>query len=395
MTRLFLLLLATVAGAGYLANAIKEKGPGYVYVYFDQYSIETSVWFAIAIIACLVVIIVVLIRFLPWCTALLYKLGYFPRSFFIGRAKKLAYEGKLAFLNQQWRIAAKKLSKAGKNSRTPFIDYVMAARSALTIGDIETALSCAKLAKDSHDFDAVTYELLQIDLAMAETLSAEQELALQTLLDKHPTEPVFLDRAVMLYTELGKWQLLQQLLPKLKKYKVYDEKSYAQVLVNMATGLMPMLAQRGEHQELKALWKSVAKVHDDEQVIEVYCRALVSLRESEQAQKILELHLRRHWCNHLALQYVHIAVKNKQQQLQFMEELLAHYGEQQTLLTILGELEKDNTRYAKAKEYFNKSLQLQISSAALCGLADIAIIQHDYAQAVQLLQQALTCTHQS
>jgi len=389
MTRLFLLLLVAITGSWYVASAIKEIGPGYVYVFFNQYSIETSVWFALFLLICLVLVIFLAIKIIPWGIALLSRIGYWPSHWRMGRAKKLSEEGRLAFLNGHWSAAIKKLQKAGKNSEMPFIDFVMAARAALQNNDIEKARQNAELAKTANAFDELTWSLLQLDIAALEHPGIEQEVKLQQLMATYSTTPAFLARMSALYCQQQKWHEVRQLIPQLKKYKVVEEEGYKRLLADMASGLMPTLAKRAEIKELKALWKSVAKVHDNDKVIAAYCQSLVLLHEETEARKIIEMHLKRIWSDVLIKVYVDDIKLDRQQQLAFVEGLIDVHGKPVALLIAIGRLSKENGHYAKAREHYLESLQLKQTSAALEGLADLAAVQHDYGQAVQLLQQAL------
>lgn len=389
MIRVFLLLLAAMAGTGYLANSIKQKGPGYVYVYFNQYSLETSFWFALLLLAGVVAGLFVLLKLFSLLAFYLVKIGYLPRFFWMGRAKKLRYQGTLAFLNQQWSVSGKKLGKAGKNSETPFLDYLMAARASLAANNIEAACNNMALARQAADFDAASFDLLELDIAIADGKGVNRQQAIQALLDKPGNKAPVVSRAIAFYRQQQQWQLVRELLPLVKKHKVLSADEYANLLADMAKGLMPLIKLPSQRKELKALWKSVAKVQNRSDVLAAYCRALMAIQDDNDACKIIEQHLQQQWSDVLISLYGELDIADKTHQLEFAENFLSHHANNAVLLLTLGYIAKNNGYLAKARDYLLRSLQRQPSVKAYEWLADIAVIQQDLVQAQSLLRQAL------
>lgn len=389
MIRVFLLLLACMAGTWYLADSIKQKGPGYVYIYIDPYSIETSFWFFLLLLVAVVTGLFILTKGISLFLYYLVKIGYLPRFFWMSRARKLRYQGNLAFLNQQWRISAKKMAKAGKNSETPFLDYLMAARANLAVKDIESAIKNASLAKNATDLDASSYALLELDILIAQGRSGGQAQAIKKLLDGNADKPPVLLRAIRVYRAEKQWQSLQALLPLIKRHKVLSPSEYSDVLADIAVGIMPSFTGIEQRQDLKKLWKSVARVHDRDDVMQAYCAALARMNESREAQKLLEMHLKRHWSDTLFGSYAALPFIDPLAALDFAESFLPSNGNNAALLTGLGLLSKNNGYLAKARDYLYRSMQITPSVRACELLADIAEIQHDYSQAQGYLRQAL------
>ncbi len=389
MIRVFLLLLATMAGTWYLADSMKQKGPGYVYIYYNQYSVETSFWFFLFLLIGVVVGLFVITKSISLLLYYLVKIGYLPKFFWMSRAKKLRYQGNLAFLNQQWRLSGKKMGKAAKNSETPFLDYLMAARANLAAKDIESAQKNADFARHASDFDASSQALLELDILIAKGDTTSQAKAVRNLLDSNTDKPAVLLRAIRIYREQKQWHSLQALLPLIKKHRVLSQPEYCDVLADIAIGIMPALTSMTQRQDLKAVWKSVAKVHDRDEVMQAYCVALARMNETREAQKLLEMHLKRQWSDVLIGAYAAILSADNLKSLDFAESFLPSHGNNADLLVALGLLSKNNGYLAKARDYLYRSMQIKPSVKACEVLADIAEIQHDFTQAQGYLRQAL------
>lgn len=256
MIRLFLLLLACVAGAWYVAEAIKQHGPGYVYIYLHPYSLETSIWFGLLLLAGLVAGLYLVTRIVVFILYQLVAMGYLPRHFLRRRAGKLHYQGQVAFLGENWRLASKKLGKAARYSETPFMDYVMAARASLAAGDVETARQHAAHAGAAVDVDPAILALLQLDIARLESGVLQQQFLLEKMLQEHGHTPGLLGRALDIYQREKQWEKLQALLPAIRKHKLLDDARWRtlQEQVRVATGGRPAPGLA-----LKQVWEKAGK----------------------------------------------------------------------------------------------------------------------------------------
>ena len=118
MIRFFLLILACMAGAWWLAEAIRDHGPGYVYLQFGAYTLETSAWFGFLLLAALVAALYVAARLASWGFYHLVMVGRLPRVFLAGRARKQHRTAVMAFLGEEWGNAAKKTGNTSEQSET-------------------------------------------------------------------------------------------------------------------------------------------------------------------------------------------------------------------------------------------------------------------------------------
>ncbi len=371
MIRKFLLLLACMAGSWYLVDTIKQNGPGYVLIAYNDYTLETSFWLAIIILILLVALIYGAIRLSVIIFLYSIRLGLLPETYSRKRAIKLEQKGTQAFLDEHWSVAGTHLVKAAKNSTTPFIDQMMAARAYLASDNFSEAENCLQQAKSLPDADQLSLSILEFDISSAKNETVKAESQLEELLVSSPNKAPVLARAITLYTATGNWKSLDKLLPKIKKQQILTNNALLKLKANIAIGLMQPATEKLTASQLKAIWKSSAKVHDQPEVIQSYCNALVALGESVDAEKILKHQLGKTWNESLIKLYGTITTEHPARQLAFAESFLNEHKNSAALQLSLAQLAMANQLTGKAREYLEHSLHIKPSVEAYQLMADI------------------------
>ena len=394
MIRIFLLLLVCVAGTWFVADAIRESGPGYVYIAFGHYSLETSVWFGLLLQFFLIVCLFLLVKLLTFFFYYLMKADRLPRFLLSGRARKLHYQGELAFLTQQWQLAGKKLGKAARNSDNPFLDYVMACRACLAANDIAMADHYLGLAENAPHADAKTLALLKFDVALIKAAPSQQYLLIDRALQEKRHSKIVLERATEIYLRNKQWDKLQSLLPLIRKQKVLGEAAWQAVQDATVAGLMEKINDAGQKTELRKLWRQAGKEATTDAVFRAYCATLQRLGERDEARKLLERRLQQHYSDEIMEQYAVLQVDDKQAWLAFAESFLGSQKQSYRLLACLGEMARQNGFQARARDYVQRSLNIKPSVHAYELLADIATEQQDNAHSQSYLRKALILAKQ-
>jgi HemY protein len=269
---------------------------------------------------------------------------------------------------------------------------MMAARASLQAGDADMAGIQADLAKKTNDFDAASHALLCLDIALAKGEVSKQEEIFQALLAEYASHPAVMLRIAKVYCQKGRWQALQLLLPKLKKKKFIAEQEYFDLLEAFAVGRLHELRAENQRKEIKAVWKLAARVQNRPAVVIAYSEALVAMQDIREAQKIVEAKLLGDWDESLILHYAALPLADKALQLAFAEDLLSSHSHSAGLFAALGIIAKQGGNYARARDYFFRSIQIAPQIACYEAMAEIATLQNDYAQANHYLRQALALT---
>lgn len=373
MIRVFLLLLACMAGTWYLVDTIKQNGPGYVLVAYNDYTIETSFWFALLLLIVIVALIYGAIRLGVILFYYLIKLGLLPETYSRNRSAKLKNKGIQAFLDQHWSEASTQLLKAAKNDTTPFLDQLMAARAYIASSNLSAAEKCLQQARVLPDADALSLSLLELDITIGKKDIPAANTLLNNLLKHSSNQVPVLVRAITIYSNSNNWTALNTLLPKIKKQQVLDDEALLQLHTTITVGLLHAATNKKlDAQQLKTIWKAAAKVQDQPEVIRSYVASLVAIGEFEVAEKIIRQQLAKRWDEVLIEIYGQLKTKNSAQQLTYVESFLTDHKSSAALQLALARLAISNNLIGRAKECAEYSLKIKPSVDAYLLMADIS-----------------------
>ncbi|MEE4463935.1 heme biosynthesis HemY N-terminal domain-containing protein, partial [Azotobacter chroococcum] len=134
MSRLYLLLLAVIAGAVLLGMAIAEH-PGYVLFAYKGYRFESSLWVFLGLLMVLGVAFFVL----RWAVGLVAAsagvvLPWSQRNR-NRRARQAALHGQRDLAEGNWEQALRQLGRAAASDQQPLVHYLGAARAANELGE--------------------------------------------------------------------------------------------------------------------------------------------------------------------------------------------------------------------------------------------------------------------
>lgn len=394
MIRVFLLLLLSISGAWYIADLLKRKGPGYVLVYYNEYSLETSVWFGAVLLVGLIVLIALTLKLSVIAFRYLIKIGFLPKAWGAHRSKALQYQGTLAFLDQSWLPAATQLAKAAKNSETPFLNYMMAARASLADGDTRQASKYMDEAKKLDDADELSLAVLHLDIAIANHDEHTSHHLLDKLLTAYPREKRFLRKAVTLYQQDHNWDKLQALLPTLRKRKVLPAEQQQALEQRLFKALLQQAADQKNRDALEQAWKAAAKHKQHADVLHVYAQGLLALGQDAEAEKLLQAALKKQWHEGLIRLYSQIKTADSSKQLSFLEQLLESDSHNAVVLVAVARACLHDELWGKAKAYLQKSLDSQPTIEAYQLLAEVCEAHDEAPQAHQYLQAGLALAAQ-
>lgn len=368
MKRVFIASLLVLLGSVFLVGAI-EYDPGYLLISYGHYTLESSLWIAIAV--CIVLFVIVygffsLLRrainssavFSDWLSGRHYR-----------RSQQQTTRGLIAFIEGNWRLSRQILSRAATKSETPLLNYLVAARASHLLDDEKETRAFLKKAEETTTGASNAVGLTQAELQLGSG-QLEQSLATLTRLrrsaGKHPYVLLLLKRV---YEGLNDWQAVLALIPELKKYHVIsDEKLDELVLTASRNSLIEAGCIRGVTAgQLETLWARLPKAavkHSD--VVECYADQLIMLGDMSKAEKLIRSQLKKDWNKKLVSLYGTIASDDAAKQLIHAENWLKERNNDAPLLLCLGRLALRNSQWGKAREYFENSLKLE-SNAEVYG----------------------------
>ncbi|MEM8766229.1 MAG: heme biosynthesis HemY N-terminal domain-containing protein [Pseudomonadota bacterium] len=353
--KLGLLLLVVAVVLGGLIGTLVVRDPGYVLISYGDRALETSLWFALALLAALYLSIRFLIWLISRTTSSTGRFGNWLRRRKGRQARQQTVQGLLLMAEGQWANARKVLVSSAREVGTPLINYLSAARAAHELGDAEGR---DKLLRQAHESTPGSRFAVGLTQAELQKNAAQWEQSLATLLQLKSTSPRHPQVLLMLaevYEQLADWQALIELLPELKKRKVLVDAEFN----TLAERAWVLRLGQGSAPDL---WNDVPKdLKKTPAVLAAHARALAAAGDSAGAETALRSALRDLWDPTLIGLYGEITGAEPERQLLAAEGWLKERPNDPDLLLALGRICLMNGEWAKAREYFETSLRLQRS----------------------------------
>ena len=344
------------------------RGDGYLLIAYGTKTIEMTLWVA--------ALVVVLLYFALWFLrkVLLGSVEMarrFREIFLFGsveRAQKRAANGMVDYLTGDWFAAHKKLVRTFDKVEYPLASYIAAARSSFEMGDeadadniLDKALSLAH----SELPVALTRARLHVQAGRY-----DQAIGILKPIDiKMPRQPAVLDLLHHIYIAQKNWRALEEMFPAMRKAKVLSNVEFEALEVMLASEKMRSLSDQCKSllvaermPMLQNLWKSYSRsVQKKPEVIAAYAQSLVENYQDQEAEVIIRKALSNSWYEPLVNLYGQLQVKEIHSQIRTLEGWLKSKPQDPALLLAMGRLMLRNQQPELAREYFQRSLNVQKS----------------------------------
>ena len=192
------------------------------------------------------------------------------------------------------------------------------------------------------------------------------------------------------HRELGQWEELQQLLPKLRKADVMTEDEIADLQIEIARH---QLADAADAPALEQAWKALPKpMKRAARTVEVYAERAGELERADLAENVLRSTLKDQWSPALVLRYGDPGAGDAAQRLKQCEKWLLKHPEDPALHLALGRLCAAQSLWGKARTHLIKSLELEPSAAGYDALGQLLERQGELELAMACFRNALRMT---
>ena len=283
----WVILLALFGGL--ILGPLISNVPGSTYILLDKTAIEFKNNFAIALLLLSLLalwLIWLLVRYLLKTSNI--TVGWFgDRN--LRKARQQTIDGMIALSEGHWKTAEDLLIKGAKFRDTKLINYLAAARAAQEQDNGKSRdqylQEAAKAQPDAHIAIGLTQAQLQI-----QHRQYEQALAtLNHLREMSPHHPYVLKLLHQVYTRLSDWERVIELLPKLRKNRVYSAQRVEDIEVMAWAELLNIKAQRDGLSAVNEQWQQLPKgVRKRPQTQLAYAEILAEQQQYDQ----LELHIK-------------------------------------------------------------------------------------------------------
>ncbi|HFC29551.1 MAG TPA: tetratricopeptide repeat protein, partial [Oceanospirillales bacterium] len=306
------------------------------------------------------------------------------KNFTSNRSRKSFAKGLLALSEGKWKNAEKLLLTSTKNSPTPELGYMAAARAAIAQNKIEQAFSYLDEAENSTD-NPLTVDLTRCELWIKTGKNKQAINLLNRILKSYPNNPRALHLLTQATQNAGHWQRLEEILPKVQRLEVMQEHKVKQLTQH---SIVEQLNQAQSASELQSIWKRLNKKQKLElNTIQAFAENGLKLGIYDEVAKVAEQTLNKNFNTDLLEIWARLPVENHEK-IKIGEKWLKKQPENAQLLKILGKLCLENKLWGKAKGYLEKSLNLEPSAQTFKLMARYFDTQGESENALEAYRQA-------
>lgn len=350
-----LLLLISAAVLGGLVGTLMLRDPGYVMLAYGGRVMETSFWFAAAMLivlyAILRVLMLVLVRLFQGRSLLdAWQAKRSDRD-----AQRQTVRGLLLLAEGQWTEAQRLLTGAAQRAATPLVNYLHAAEAAHKLGDAAGRDELLARAEQTTAGSAAAVLLTRAELQMAEGQWQNCRATLLELREQSPRHPLMLDMLRRCHEHLHDWPAVIELLPDLRKAGSTDIDS----ITALERSAWVHRLGRDDHIEV---WRLVPKgFRRDPELVAARAKRILADGEPGTAERMVRKSLDRDWHGQLIDLYGQIPSPNLARQLAAAERWLQDHPDDAALMLALGRIAMMHGAWSKAREYMEASLGLEPS----------------------------------
>jgi len=366
---LILLLLLALVGLG--AVLLVRDDPGLVMLRYHDYTVETTLAFALG------ALIVLVIAFY-YCVRLLRGLWRLPRSVQrlsqnrrFGKAQRQLSQGLIDLAEGRFEKAENHLVRLADFSDSPLVHYLAAARAAQLQGKHDARDSYLKAAHEARPDAELAIGVTQAELQLAHQ---QTEQALATLMHLHGIAPRH-DYVTMLlaraYYELKDWQALVEILPDVRRKKLIKEAKLVEMEVAGYCGILELATS--SQSSFDNAWGKIPKaLQADARMIHLYIDLMAEQGwQSSKAEQLVLKSLDKQWNDGLIEVYGRFQAKDANAQLARVEKWLDDFGHNENLLLALGRIAMRARLWGKAQGYLEASIGAEATPAACLALAEL------------------------
>lgn len=346
----FLILLAAV-----LLGLLAYQDPGYVLFSRGETTMEMSLSLFAGVVVIGFILLYFLIRTLVSSWHVPGRLQRWRKRRRTRRARRSSNRGLIELAEGNWRRAERALIKHAKDSDTPLLNYLSAARAAQKQHAHERRDHYLSLAHNSAPGANVAVELTQAELQLVHGQLEQALASLMHLQSLAPNHQHVLFLLAQLYEKLHSWGDLQALLPRLDKHGVLSDEEYEALCKKVYLNLLHV--NHHKSQNLNSIWQQVPRnLKHDQELVEHYAQYLIDLEQFDTAESVLRDAIKRDYNSELVKLYGMTRSSTPDRQLQQAEHWLKGRENNANLLLALGRLAVRCELWGKARSYMEASL---------------------------------------
>ena len=375
-----LIILGVTGAAGFYGSQFLThlNSAGYVLIGIEQWSLETSLFVFLGILAVIFLTLYIFLRLSGWMFRLPKQIKKRVATNKLAISQQALIKGLVDSAEGNWEEAENILIKHASHSGAPLIHYLTAARAAQSRGAFDKRDEYLQFAAEHGNDAEIAVGLTQAEL----NLSGQQfEDALETLTRLHSINPKHANVLRLLhltYQHLGDWQALRSLIPSLDTQKVLLEAELKLLEAEVFSNLLKQAAEQKDRQALQTLWVEMPlPIKVMRGVAAIYFAAMIDVGAGASVEDELVKALSANWNETLLVLFGNVQSVDPVLQLETAERWLIGHANDAVLLMVLGKLSGQRADYAKAQRYLQQSIAIEPSVQGYRLLGDLALNQGD------------------
>lgn len=390
MTRLIKLFI--IIGFAVWAGINIAKDPGYMLLAYKHWTLETPLWFGIILWLIFAGFIILISNIWRDVGSIAARWHAWRSKRKLTRSNNLTARSLLECIEGYFDSAEKNILKALPHADIPLIDYLIAAYCANAQGKAELRDHYFLQAKNVMPEAEVAIQLLKIEWLIAADQLTQARTEVELLLNEDPHQNRALILAKNCYQKLGAWDSLLKISQTLRKRKIIKQEEYESLQSKAYAAKLRQALVTQDSNTLSAAWLTIPhQMQKLPELILVYAQALITLHQGNAAADLLQDCLKKYWDDTLVYQYGLAITANPEQQLNHAEKWLPDHEDDAVLLLTLGRLCARANLFAKARSYFEASVNLCPKPETYLALAELNLAHHDQAAAMEYYAKGLQC----
>ena len=388
----FIIGLLILVIAVLLAVLAVQKDPGFVLIKYADMSLETSLAFGIVAIVIAGLVIQLLLRLLLAIWRLPRTMKQRSEKRRIEKSRRLSNQGLIDLAEGRFEQAESSLLKLVEHAENPLLNYLAAARAAQLQGKYDQRDNYLKDAHDANPEAVIAIGVTQGELQFA---SRQTERALATLTHLRsvvPKHDYVLKLLVRVYYQIEDWGKLCELLPEVRKKKLFDDNKLKEIELRAYAGLLDETGLT-DPSALSRVWARIPKdYHGDIGLILHYIDLARRYgQDMASLEQLLIKAINHQWDARAVDYYGRMVVNDTSEQLAVAEKWLQDYGNNDVLLLALGRICIRLRLWGKAQSYLEASVGVKPGAENCLELADLLTREElgQADQAGQYYQQGL------
>ncbi|HEV7632064.1 MAG TPA: heme biosynthesis HemY N-terminal domain-containing protein [Steroidobacteraceae bacterium] len=380
------LYIAAALIVGALLAHFLLADPGYVALRFAGYLIEMSAVMSALLLVGSYFLIRLLVKMVN--ARRLWREGQVQRR--QDRARRSLARGLLEMSAGEWAASEETLTRSARDAESPGAHYLVAARAAELQGATQRRDEWLAKALEVAGDARVPAVIMQAEMH----LKHKQLRAALTTLDQLEANGEQNSRGLLLlariYRQLGDWQQLRALEPRLRSARGIDTSVADEAVAQIYLDRLKAAGTAANRDELQAAWKEVPRsLSQRPEIVVAYARAAMACEEDDAAEVELRRLLDKEWDEAAILAYGDLDPEEPLATLERAEQWLPERAEDAALLLACARLSLRAELYGKARSYLETSIAIRPRLEAYHLLAVLMEHLGDRERAIKALNDAL------